>query len=493
MERVLKIAAGLAGLAAVMSSLGCAAARHPDASPVNVSALDESAVKASGCVSVYLIGSRGSGQEAAGADAYHGLGPEAYQFSARFAADLKPAGQSYAYLADPYPAVAISPGGANADEWMWNLAGQITRLPVGAYDSSVAAGVADVLASTRYLIAACPDTRILLAGYSQGATVSGDAYQQLTAAERAHVLGVFLLADPLRNASDRAADAGSASDGRARAGARPVFPVTSPEQVRSYCQAGDPVCDGPFQISGWHLTVNDDPAKHLDYVTAKTACATYPEQAADYFAGLAGAKLPEAGPVAALTPVPDPVAGLPVWISAGASCARDGSPLSYSWRVSGTQVPGTGDEVQVVFARDGSYPVQVQVTGDHGDSALATMTVHVGAAGPSAGLPGAPTLLTVHARPGSATLTWSPPAAGPPAEGYLISTVSGDPLGETGPGEPRSITIGGANLPMRVIVQSVNGAGDGGMSPPVELSLPRALAQARSARLGATTGLSSIS
>jgi hypothetical protein len=391
-ERALKTIAGLAGLATVMSCLGCTGLWHMDTTPLNVSTLDES-----GCVSVYLIGSRGSGEEPAGRDAYHGLGPEVYQFSARFAADIKPAGQSYRYLANPYPAVAISPGGANADGWMWNLAGLITKLPLGDYDASAALGATDILEATRRIISTCQDTRILLAGFSQGAQVTGDAYQLLSPADRTHVLGVFLLSDPRRNASDLGADAGSASLGPARAGARPLFPLTSPEQVRSYCQSGDPVCDGPFHLNGWHLTVNDHPAKHLDYVTAKTGSETYPEQAADYFAGLAGALLPSPNPPGTPTSAEDPVA-------------------------------------------EGKVP-------------------------------DAPAHLTVTATRTSAVLTWEPPPAGPPAEGYLISTVHGDPLGETGPGEPRSITITSPNLPLQVVVQSVNGAGDGGISAPVYLEL----------------------
>jgi hypothetical protein len=387
-ERALGI---VAGLAVVMSCLGCAG--RMDVTPLNVSTLD-----ADGCVSLYMIGSRGSGEEPPGRDAYHGLGPEVYQFGARFAADIKPTGQTYAYLANPYPAVAISPGGANADGWMWNLAGLIVRLPLGDYDASAALGVQDVLAATRRIISGCPATRILLAGYSQGAQVSGDAYQLLSPADRAHLLGVFLLSDPHRNASDLAANAGSASAGPPGASARPLFPLTIPEQVRSYCQTGDPVCDGPFHVSGWHLRLNTNPAKHLNYVTAKTACATYPEQAADYFAALSGAALASMCP--APVPVPGPVLG--------------------------------------------------------------------GAAAPAA-----PSDLRVTATRSSATLSWAPPPAGPAAQGYLVFTVAGDPIGETGPGQPRSITVSGPNLPLRVIVQSVNSAGDGGVSAPVEMTLRR--------------------
>jgi cutinase len=427
---------------------------------------------APGCTDVYLIGSRGSGQQPAGRDAYRGLGPEVYQFSARLAADLKQAGLSYAYLANPYPAVAISPGGADADGWMWNLAGLITKLPVGDYDSSVSAGMSGTLAAVRTILATCPATRVVLAGYSQGAQVAGDAYQQLTATEQARVLGVFLLADPRRNAADRAADAGSAQvseDGRVQSGARPAFPATSPQRVLSYCRAGDPACEGPFHVAGSRLTLNADVATHLRYTTYKSACATYPEQAADYFAALAGARLPAAGPVAVLTPVPGAVAGEPVWISAGSSCSPDGSPLSYAWQADGLPGVRTGDELQVVFPRDGSYPVRVTVTDDYGDSGVATTTVNVGDAGDQAGVPGAPTHLTVTASPGSSTLTWEPPASPAPAEGYLISTVSGDPLGHTLADEPRSIAVSDVNLPLRVLVQSVNSAGEGGVSAPVYL------------------------
>jgi predicted HAD superfamily hydrolase len=47
--------------------------------------------------------------------------------------------------------------------------------------------------------------------------------------------------------------------------------------------------------------------------------------------------------------------------------------------------------------------------------------------------------------------------------------VSGDPLGHTLADEPRSIAVSDVNLPLRVLVQSVNSAGEGGVSAPVYL------------------------
>jgi hypothetical protein len=242
-----------------------------------------------GCVDDYLIGSRGSGQYPPGRDQYEGLGPEVFQFSHRFAADIGRAGRSYRYLANPYPAVAISPGG-NSDGWVFNLIGAITGLPIGKYDSSVAAGVSLLEAEVRSVIGSCSGTRILLAGYSQGAEVTGDAYQQLTAAERRHMLGVFLLSDPQRNPADLDVSYGSAAtagSGAVTRNARPLFAESTPGQVRSYCQTGDAVCEGPFIVSAFGLVINRDVSKHANYTMFRPGCGTYAEQAADYFAGLA--------------------------------------------------------------------------------------------------------------------------------------------------------------------------------------------------------------
>jgi cutinase len=425
-----------------------------------------------GCVDDFLIGSRGSGQFPPGGDQYDGLGPEVFQFSQRFAADMTRAGHSYRYLANPYPAVAVSPGG-NSDGWIFNLAGVITGLPIGKYDSSVAAGVSGLTAEVRSVIATCPDTRIMLAGYSQGAQVTGDAYQQLTEAERGYVLGAFLLSDPRRDPADFNVNYGSArtaGNGAVTKDARPMFAVSMPGRVRSYCQTGDPVCEGPFTLSLFGLVINNDVSKHANYTSYQTQCGTYPQQAADYFAGLAGMRQDSAGPAATLSAPALAEAGVPVVISAGSSCDAAGEPLSFSWKVDQTAAEGDGPEFRPVFRTAGLHLVQVTVTNTQSESATATALVLVTGPGAYTGVPGTPE--HVQSTPGasSATLTWDPPSAGPPAEGYLIYTASGDPVGDVGPGQPRSITIPATDLPLQVVVQAVNRVGPGGTSGPVSMT-----------------------
>lgn len=455
-----------------MLAWGAAAALAAAVPAVAVVANARAAQNSAGCSDDFLIGSRGSGQLPPERDEYQGLGPEVFQFSQRLAVDFKRIGQSYRYAANPYPAVAVSPGG-NSDGWLFNLAGVVTGLPVGSFDKSVSQGVTRLVADVRSQIASCPDSHILLAGFSQGAQVTGDAYQQLTGAERRHVLGVFVLADPRRNAADLDANYGSARPAEGAApskNARPVFGFASPGPVRSYCRSGDAVCEGPFLVSKTGLVVNHDVKNHTSYPTYRTECGTYPEQAADYFAGLAGMTAGTAKPAVSLTAPGSVVAGEQVIISAGNSCDPSGAPLTFHWKVDGRPALGQGPEVATAFYLPGEHTVQVTVSTGQGPTATATARVTVAPAGAYWSTPVAPGQVASTPGAGSATLTWNPPAWGPPAEGYLVYTTSGDPVGETGPDQPRSITIHATELPLRVVVQSVNRVGYGGTSAPVTMT-----------------------
>jgi hypothetical protein len=325
----------------------------------------------------------------------------------------------------------------------------------------------------RSQIASCPDTHILLAGFSQGAQVTGNAYQQLTDAERRHVLGVFLLADPRRNATDLSANYGSAlpADGAAPSkNARPLFPFTGPGQVRSYCRSGDAVCEGPFLVTKAGLVVNHDVSNHTGYTMYRTECGTYPEQAANYFAGLAGMRQDSAGPAATLAVPGSVTVDEQVIVSAGNSCDAAGEPLTFHWQVDGQPAVGQGPELRTAFRVPGDHVVQVVVSNSQSQSATATERLTVSPADAYRTVPGAPQDVVSTPGTGSATLTWNPPAAGPPAEGYLVYTITGDPVGEAGPGQPRSMTIHATELPLRIVVQSVNRAGDGGTSEPVTMT-----------------------
>jgi Cutinase len=181
-----------------------------------------SALTSSTCPQYYLIGSRGSGQKLTG-DAYNGLGQEISAFSSALGNAIQSAGQTYGFEANPYPAVGIMPGSTDGFMWARNLLGVAfgsTGAPFGGFHTSVQHAIAFLLSDNTIMqdgggsspgavgeiqakINQCGNsTKILLAGYSQGAQVTGDVYQQLTAAQKSHIFGVFLLADPRFNGAD---------------------------------------------------------------------------------------------------------------------------------------------------------------------------------------------------------------------------------------------------------------------------------------------------
>ena len=64
------------------------------------------------------------------------------------------------------------------------------------YHSSSEAGVADTVAQVRSVIDSCPDTKIVLGGYSQGALVMELASERLPAEAAEHVAAVTLFGPP---------------------------------------------------------------------------------------------------------------------------------------------------------------------------------------------------------------------------------------------------------------------------------------------------------
>lgn len=438
------------------------------------------------CPNYLLLGSRGSGQAPPGTqgDVNEGLGQEVAQFRNEFEA-LLPPGRTFGFKANTYKAVAVSRNSQyNKEWWLWNLLTARWAIP-SPYHMSVAEGMGWLAAEVDEAINLCADsgTRILLAGYSQGAQATANAYQALSAAQRDHVWGVVLIADPRFNGSDGAANAGSYSPRRSGAvrelanphqRGRPEFPPDSNGRVLSYCLARDPVCQGLFSFrnSGIELST---PSQHTNYHLVGDECSpqTYPQRAAGYFAFRAGNQRSSSGPVAVLTPVEDVARGSQVEISAAGSCEQAGRPVNYRWDLdgSGAYATDTGSlpEATTSFGSDGAHQVSVRVTNDQGQTSTATTTVNVSGAGDYTGVPSAPTnVVSTAASDGmSATLTWDPPASGPPAEAYLIYTSDGFPLEDVQPGAARSVVIPEEFLGLELQVMAVNRVGIGPPSDPV--------------------------
>ena len=107
----------------------------------------------------------------------------------------------------------------------------------GSYYSSVVQGKDWLSNEIATIGARCPSAKMILTGYSQGAQVTADVYQN---GSTSHVLAVVLFGDPYFNSRDSRVDRGNFRVGpKGGLGSRPKF---NGGHVLSYCHANDPVC-----------------------------------------------------------------------------------------------------------------------------------------------------------------------------------------------------------------------------------------------------------
>jgi hypothetical protein len=213
-------------------------------------------VDSAGCADVLLLGARGSGQPQEGtpADGGTGLGPQVYGVSQRLARQLP--GRDVSAQAVVYPAQGV----------------ELLVTDPGSYFTSLEVGAQSVQESLRGRAAACPQERIVLAGFSQGAMAVHRAIQDLDRAGDpvarqilARADGVVLIADGDRRRRDRVTDYGTAgrSQGigyalRPQSGARGTkLPPGMKARIHSVCLDLDVVCDyqpdvhtGPGLLAG---------------------------------------------------------------------------------------------------------------------------------------------------------------------------------------------------------------------------------------------------
>ena len=212
------------------------------------------------CPPIGLIGSRGSGENnRAAADWGQGLGPPNREFALALGKLLP--GVQYTYNPPPgYPAPGLS----------------TAIFHLNAYRAAVHSGALQLERMIGLERRACgTKTKLYLAGYSQGAELTGDAY---LATLPATVAGVVLFADPLYNLTD-ASDVQTSLQQSQHAnlhhnGSLTVhglyhvapphsFPNATVGKVLSYCLINDLICQGtggnPFSHQHSAYPANGDP------------------------------------------------------------------------------------------------------------------------------------------------------------------------------------------------------------------------------------------
>jgi hypothetical protein len=153
-----------------------------------------------------------------------------------------------------------------------NLIGAGSGIPgLGAYHDSVVEGKVWLRQHLKFIVAKCATaTKLVLVGYSQGAQVAADVYQDLQSAQlRRQILGVALFGDPYFNASDDTTDRGDYNHALngilayVRRFSRPKFSPNSAEHVLSYCHKHDPICQERLKL--WELAYYGR-SQHKNYI-----------------------------------------------------------------------------------------------------------------------------------------------------------------------------------------------------------------------------------
>lgn len=109
------------------------------------------------------------------------------------------------YDSNGYKAV----GAFSARTFLNVVQAEFAWFPFGEYNKSVGDGKAETAGYIKDQIALCPEQRLVLGGYSQGAQVMGESVFMLSSAERQHVSAMALFGDPKYVGSDIGSTASS--------------------------------------------------------------------------------------------------------------------------------------------------------------------------------------------------------------------------------------------------------------------------------------------
>jgi Cutinase len=193
-----------------------------------------------GCPDVHWIGAAGSG-ERVGTDltAYSGMGRVVYQSLTELSTELQKDGRTLTAEAVDYPAVPVPDDDGGVGAWL-------------GFMGSVDTGAAALGKQYEDFVQQCPTSKVVLAGYSQGAMVVHRNLQAFAASP--NLAAVLLVADGDRRPDDPTLNLGTVSglpkhgkgvaqDWPILAHAPAVLPADIGAKTISVCDLGDAVCD----------------------------------------------------------------------------------------------------------------------------------------------------------------------------------------------------------------------------------------------------------
>jgi hypothetical protein len=281
----------LAAIGTMVPMAGSAHASVANADTVTAKAIAALPAALTGCQPVWFIGARGSGQSASG---YDGVGPEVDHMAQVVKGDLaakglgisltsvnfadasvdvlKPNATVLAYLKEGATAAAIA-------EWI--------HTSLDRFDASINDGIRQAEDDAEAAVSECPNVRLIMGGYSQGAIAIHDAEVWLAANQPSvfsHVAGTLLLADPDRVPNTKAKAFGSPPAAAGGEGVRTylcafkylcvVTPhdVPAPSTTANIVNSGDLV--GDFQRS-YLSNFSSHAAIHTSYAKSVNGTMTY--------------------------------------------------------------------------------------------------------------------------------------------------------------------------------------------------------------------------
>jgi hypothetical protein len=195
---------------------------------------------AAGCPDVHWIGAAGSGErEGSDLTVYSGMGRVVYQSLNDLSVELQRDGRTLTAEAVDYPAVPVPDDNGGVGAWL-------------GFMGSVDTGAAALGKQYEDFVQQCPTSKVVLAGYSQGAMVVHRNLQALAASP--NLAAVLLVADGDRRPDDPTLNLGTVSGlpkhGKGVAQDWPILAhapaVLSPDigaKTISVCDLGDAVCD----------------------------------------------------------------------------------------------------------------------------------------------------------------------------------------------------------------------------------------------------------